>query len=122
MINLGAMMQPVGQMFGFGGEEDGEEDVRQGRMRRYREYMQRAPSFSVPSSTAGVQAQMAGLHHAGGAHLQAAANNVMQAHATEMQSRVSQQREMRRMQHEKDLMRMRAEADIYGAAIRSLLG
>jgi hypothetical protein len=56
------------------------------------------------------------------AHLQSAANNVMQAHSTEMQSRVAQQREMRRMQHEKDLMRMRAEADIYGAAIRSLLG
>jgi hypothetical protein len=26
------------------------------------------------------------------------------------------------MQHEKDLMRMRSEADIYGAAIRALMG
>lgn len=55
-------------------------------------------------------------------HLQGAMNNVMQAHASEMQSRVSQAREMRRMQHEKDLMRMRSEADIYGAAIRALMG
>ncbi len=56
------------------------------------------------------------------AHLQGAAGNVMGAMQDENQSRVSQAREMRRMEHEKELMRMKSQSDIYGAAIRSLLG
>lgn len=40
----------------------------------------------------------------------------------EMQSRVNQAREARRMEHERQLAQIRAQSDMYGAAIRSLLG
>ena len=53
-----------------------------------------------------------------------AANAINSAISNEMDSRVAQQREMRRMAHEKEMMRMRLEAqrrDEEGGIIRSLL-
>jgi hypothetical protein len=86
----------------------------------YTQLRQNAPRQSY--GVGGVADLANNIQQAQAQHLQGAANNVMSAHANEMQSRVSQAREMRRMQHEKDLMRMRSEADIYGAAIRALMG
>jgi hypothetical protein len=53
-----------------------------------------------------------------------AANQINDAIESEMQSRVAQEREMRRQEHEKALMQMRLEAqkrDQDGALIRALL-
>ncbi len=53
-----------------------------------------------------------------------AANQINDAIESEMQSRVAQEREMRRQEHEKALMQMRLEAqkrDQDGAIIRALL-
>lgn len=53
-----------------------------------------------------------------------ASNAINSAISNEMDSRVAQQREMRRMAHEKEMMRMRLEAqrrDEEGGIIRSLL-
>lgn len=55
------------------------------------------------------------------ANLGNAASAVNSAISTEMQSRVAQEREARRMEHEKELMRMRMQADTSGAVIRALL-
>lgn len=123
MLDFNSILQAGGQMLGFG-QEDEEEKVKNDRMRRYREAMQRAQGYSAPSSTAGIQSQMAALQQAGGAHLQGAANQAMSAIQDENQSRVAQLREMRRMEHEKELMRMRAaaqEKEAEGDIIRSLL-
>lgn len=116
-------MFDLSSLLGFG-QEDDDEKVKNDRQRRYREAMQRAQGYSLPSSTAGIQAQMGLAHQAGGAHLQGAANQAMSAIQGENQSRIAQLREMRRMEHEKELMRMRADAqkrEYEGDIIRSLL-
>lgn len=126
MFNLSSLLQAGGQALGFGGDEkdDGEDRTRQERMQRYREAMERAKGYGSPSGVPSVMAQMGALHQAGGAHLQGAANQAMSAIQNENQSRVAQLREMRRMEHEKELMRMRAaaqEKEAEGDIIRSLL-
>lgn len=81
--------------------------------------------YSIPQPVSGFGQLVNHVYNnqaAQAAHLQGAANNVMSAIHGENQSRVSQEREMRRMEHEKELMRMKSQSDIYGAAIRSLLG
>lgn len=98
------------------------ESAQDRRRRMAMEYYERLRQ-NAPRQMGGSVVDLAhNTQQAQASHLQGAMNNVMQAHANEMQSRVSQAREMRRMQHEKDLMRMRSEADIYGAAIRALMG
>lgn len=116
-------MFDLSSLLGFG-QEDDDEKVKNDRKRRYQEAMQRAQGSGDPRSTAGIQAQMGLAHQAGGAHLQGAANQAMSAIQGENQSRVAQLREMRRMEHEKELMRMRADAqkrEYEGDIIRSLL-
>jgi len=66
-----------------------------------------------------VTAQMAGQQHFG--QMNGMMNQLNSAISGEMQSRVNQEREARRLEHEKELMRMKTQSDIYGAAIRSLL-
>lgn len=59
-----------------------------------------------------------------GAHLAGMATQAMSAYGDEHDSRVAQMREMRRQEHEKELMRMRAEAEKRAsdaALIRSIL-
>lgn len=126
MFNLSSLLQAGGQALGFGGDDNdnAEERTRQDRMQRYREAMERARSYGSPSGVPSVMAQMGALHQAGGAHLQGAANQAMSAIQDENQSRVAQLREMRRMEHEKELMRMRVaaqEKESEGDIIRSLL-
>lgn len=71
-----------------------------------------------------------GVQYAGNVARQGMANHakaiddVTDAIAQEMDSRVAQEREMRRMEHEKELARIRAQADKMdrdGALIRDLL-
>ena len=67
----------------------------------------------------GIRHHQSGLN-AHNAHL----NDVNATIGDEMDSRVAQQREMRRMEHEKEMMRMRIEAqkkDSDGNMIRALL-
>lgn len=116
-------MFDLSSLLGFG-QGDDEEKVKNDRQRRYQEAMQRAQGSGDPRSTAGIQSQMGAMHQAGGSHLQGAANQAMSAIQNENQSRVAQLREMRRMEHEKELMRMRAaaqEREAEGDIIRSLL-
>lgn len=59
-----------------------------------------------------------------GSHLAGMATQAMSAYGDEHDSRVAQMREMRRQEHEKQLMRMRAEAEKRAndaALIRSIL-
>jgi hypothetical protein len=64
-------------------------------------------------------AQMGAQQHFG--QLSAAAGQVNSVIDSEMKSRASQAREARRLEHEKELMRMKSQSDIYGAAIRALM-
>jgi hypothetical protein len=66
-----------------------------------------------------VTAQMGARQHFG--QLGAAAGQVNSAIDGEMRSRASQAREARRLEHEKELMRMKSQSDVYGAAIRALM-
>lgn len=100
---------------------DDDDDMKSYRLRRARDYYERLRQNAPMPFGGRIQDHANNMQAAQASHLQGAANNVMSAHANEMQSRVSQQREMRRMQHEKELAKMRMDADIYGAAIRSLL-
>lgn len=77
------------------------------RKKAYRDSVRGA---SVNSDTSGVQEladQMATQHFGAQNDAISAVNNVI---AQEMQSRVNQQREMRRMAHAQEMERMRAEA------------
>lgn len=59
-----------------------------------------------------------------GAHLAGMANQVQNALSAEHDSRVAQMREMRRMEHEKEMLRMQAEArrkEQEGQMIRQIL-
>lgn len=68
---------------------------------------------------------MAAAHNAQlGSHLAGMANQAMGAFGAEHDSRVAQMREQRRMEHEKELMRMRLEAqrkEQEGQMIRQIL-
>lgn len=123
MFDFNSLLQAGGQMLGFG-QEDDDEKIKNDRKRRYQEAMQRAQSYGAPSGTAGIQAQMAAAHQAGGSKLQASNEQVMDAIRRENDSRVAQRREMRRMEHERELMRLRMaaqEREYEGDIIRSLL-
>ena len=64
---------------------------------------------------------MAGLHHG---HMRGMVNQVNNAWQHENDSRVAQAREMRRMAHERELMRMRAEIakqDREGDMVRKII-
>lgn len=103
-------------------ERELDEEQRLGRIARGRAAFDRAGGSS--SQHAGMQgaASMVGQ---GLANHAASAGQINQAIGTEMQSRVAQLREQRRMEHEKELMRMRLESqkqDQEGAMIRAILG
>lgn len=91
------------------------------RKKAYRDSVRGA---GINSDTSGVQAlvgQMASRHFGAQNDALAAANSAI---AQEMQSRVNQQREMRRMAHAQEMMRLQAEAarrERDGDIIRSLL-
>lgn len=91
------------------------------RKKAYRDSVRGA---SVNSDTSGLQTlagQMASQHFGAQNDALAAANSAI---AQEMQSRVNQQREMRRMAHAQEMMRLQAEAarrERDGDIIRSLL-
>ncbi len=85
-----------------------------GDLRARSNAMQSMPTVHPLAAVAATQQQHFG-------HMNSAINQTNSAIANEMQSRVNQQREARRLEHEKEMMRMKAQSDIYGAAIRSLL-
>lgn len=81
--------------------------------------------YSAEALAAADFASRAGQQHQLGVNsYQAHLNDVSKTIGDEMKSRVAQSREMRRMAHEKELMRMRLEAqkqEQEGAMIRALL-
>jgi hypothetical protein len=92
----------------------------QGAQEYYRNLRERGNAInSMMGVHPAVTAQMGAQQHFG--QLGAAAGQANSAIDGEMKSRVNQAREARRLEHEKELMRMKSQSDIYGAAIRALM-
>lgn len=107
----------------FGGESE-DDRVKQDRMRRYRADMERARGYGQPSGMGGVMARADAAKAEIRASAEGMADKTMAAWNREHDSRLAQLREMRRMEHEKELMRMRLasqQQEQEGAIIRSLL-
>lgn len=102
-------------------EEKEDRELKEQRRKSYRDSL-RGPS--VNSDTSGVQAlanQMSSQHFGVQNNAIATVNDAI---SKELQSRVNQQREMRRMAHAQEMMRLQAEAarrERDGDIIRSLL-